>query len=54
MIRRTSAIERAMLIAAGLLLVYPAKWADATGLALVVVALALQWLRRDRPAAAAS
>jgi TRAP-type uncharacterized transport system fused permease subunit len=53
-IRRTSAIERAMLIGAGLLLVYPAKWADATGLALVVVALALQWLRRDRPASAAS
>jgi TRAP transporter 4TM/12TM fusion protein len=53
-IRRTTAIERVMLIAAGLLLVYPAKWADAAGFALVVVALALQWLRRDRPAAAAS
>jgi TRAP transporter 4TM/12TM fusion protein len=45
LIRRAGAIERAMLIAAGILLVYPAGWADATGLALVVIVLALQWLR---------
>ncbi len=49
-IRRANWIERAMLIAAGLLLVYPAKWADATGIVLVVLVGAVQWLRsREAP-----
>ncbi|MBN9462788.1 MAG: TRAP transporter fused permease subunit [Burkholderiales bacterium] len=42
--------ERLALIAAGLLLVYPHAWADASGLALVALALASQWLRaRSQP-----
>ena len=54
LIRRANVIERAMLIAAGILLVYPAAWADATGLALVVIVFALQWLRRTQTASVAS
>jgi TRAP transporter 4TM/12TM fusion protein len=54
LIRRANVIERAMLIAAGILLVYPATWADATGLALVVIVFAVQWLGRSRTASAAS
>jgi len=48
-LRKTTWLERAMLIAAGLLLVYPAAWADAVGLGLAASAVALQWLRRGRP-----
>jgi TRAP transporter 4TM/12TM fusion protein len=40
--KRTSVYERWMLIAAGFLLVYPAPWADAVGIALVIVVAALQ------------
>jgi TRAP transporter 4TM/12TM fusion protein len=42
MFRRTTWIERLALIAAGLLLVYPAPAADVVGLALVAIAVALQ------------
>jgi len=47
--RKTTWLERSMLVAAGLLLVYPAAWADAVGLGLAAGAAALQWLRRARP-----
>jgi len=47
LIRRTTWIEQWMLIAAGLALVYPKALADAIGIALVVIVLALQFLRRD-------
>jgi TRAP transporter 4TM/12TM fusion protein len=46
LLRRTAVYERWMLIAAGFLLVYPAPAADAVGIALVIVVLALQWLRK--------
>jgi TRAP transporter 4TM/12TM fusion protein len=46
MVRRTSALERTMLIVAGLCLVYPAPITDAVGLGLVVLAVVLQRLRR--------
>lgn len=52
MLTRTGKIERALLIAAGLLLVYPTSAADVAGLALVLVAVALQWRRRRAPPAA--
>jgi TRAP-type uncharacterized transport system fused permease subunit len=55
MFRRTTFAERAMLIAAGLLLVYPAAFADVAGIGLMLGAVALQ--RRGRaiaPAAAAA
>ncbi len=46
MLRRTTWLERLMLIAAGLLLVYPATVADLIGLGLVVAAVAMQWWKR--------
>jgi len=52
MFSRTTALERVLLIAAGLLLVYPTTWADLAGTALVVAALLLQRLRLRRPALA--
>jgi TRAP-type uncharacterized transport system fused permease subunit len=52
MFTRTSLLERAMLIAAGLLLVYPTTWADIAGALLVVIPLALQRVRVRRGAAA--
>jgi TRAP transporter 4TM/12TM fusion protein len=42
--------ERAVLIAAGLLLFYAARWADAVGLILTVVVVAAHWARRRRSA----
>jgi TRAP transporter 4TM/12TM fusion protein len=45
MFTRTSVLERAMLIAAGLLLVYPASWADFVGASLVAIPLVLQRIR---------
>jgi len=45
-----SQIERWVLIACGLLLVYPAPAADAIGLAGFAVVLAQQWFRRRRAA----
>ncbi len=49
--RALSQVERWLLIASGLLLIYPAPAADFIGLAGVVAVVASQWLRR--PAAAA-
>ncbi len=42
MLRRTTLLERLMLIVAGILLVYPAAAADVVGMALVLAAVALQ------------
>jgi TRAP transporter 4TM/12TM fusion protein len=50
LLRRTSTFEQAMLVVAGLALVYPRPLFDAVGIALYVVVLVLQYLRR--PAAA--
>ncbi len=52
LLRQANLIERLILIAAGLLLVYPSYYADVSGLVLIVVAFALQiWRRRMMPAA---
>jgi len=45
--KRTTAIERWMLITAGIALVYPGRVADAIGFGLVIAALAMQHFRRD-------
>jgi TRAP-type uncharacterized transport system fused permease subunit len=50
--RRANVLERVMLVSAGLLLVYPALWADAAGLALLLGATALQRFAGRRPAEA--
>ncbi len=42
---RTTLLERAMFIAAGLLLVYPATWSDFAGAALVAIPLVIQRVR---------
>ncbi|HET9594173.1 MAG TPA: TRAP transporter fused permease subunit [Anaeromyxobacteraceae bacterium] len=49
MFRRTTVVERGMLVAAGLLLVYPTAWADLAGIALVAAAVALQRWHRPAP-----
>jgi TRAP transporter 4TM/12TM fusion protein len=54
MFTRTSLLERAMLVAAGLLLVYPATWADLAGAGLIVVPLLLQRTRLKARAPAAA
>jgi TRAP-type uncharacterized transport system fused permease subunit len=41
---------RAMLIAAGFLLIYPETWSRGSGFALIALSLILQWLRRPSPA----
>ncbi len=48
LLRRTLLHERWMLIFAGFLLVYPHQSADIAGFGLIVLALVMQWLRRDR------
>ncbi len=48
LLTRTSLLERTMLLAAGLLLVYPSMISDAVGFLLVVLVLAVQWVRRRR------
>ena len=50
--KRTTPVERWMLIIAGFALVYPGALADLTGFGLVIAALALQYFRRSdaRPA----
>jgi TRAP transporter 4TM/12TM fusion protein len=48
MFRRTTLVERAMLVAAGLLLVYPAALADVAGIGLMLGAVALQRRSRGR------
>ncbi len=46
LLKRTTVWERWMLIVAGFLLVYPAPAADVVGIALVIVVLTTQWLRK--------
>jgi TRAP transporter 4TM/12TM fusion protein len=47
MFLRTTVVERVMLLAAGLLLMYTVRWADVSGAALVAAAVAIQlWRRR--------
>ncbi|HEX5092224.1 MAG TPA: TRAP transporter fused permease subunit, partial [Burkholderiales bacterium] len=48
LLKRTNLVERAMLVAAGFLLVYPKAMFDAIGFALVALVVLMQWLRRDR------
>ena len=50
MFRRTTGLERLMLVAAGLLLVSPIAAADLTGVGLVLAAVILQRWRRPAPA----
>ncbi len=50
-LKRTTAIERAMLIVAGFALVYPVAMADVLGFGLVIAALVLQYARGPRPLA---
>ncbi|TAK44006.1 MAG: TRAP transporter fused permease subunit [Betaproteobacteria bacterium] len=45
---RTTVYERIMLLVAGVMLVYPKTLFDVIGLALVVLVLASQWMRRER------
>jgi TRAP-type uncharacterized transport system fused permease subunit len=52
-LKRTTWIERWMLIAAGLALVYPKVLFDAIGIALVALVLVMQFLRRGTAAAEA-
>jgi TRAP-type uncharacterized transport system fused permease subunit len=44
-LKKTTAVERVMLIVAGFALVYPTVAADLLGIGLVIAALALQYLR---------
>ena len=46
-IKRTTSIERVMLVVAGFALVYPSASADLIGFGLVIAALAMQYLRRN-------
>jgi TRAP-type uncharacterized transport system fused permease subunit len=50
MFQRTSWLERSMLIAAGVLLMHPARASDVAGITLVVAATAIQWSKRRRAA----
>jgi TRAP-type uncharacterized transport system fused permease subunit len=51
---KTTVIERVLLIAAGLLLIYPRPWLDTIGMALLAAVIVLQLVRRGhRPRAAA-
>jgi TRAP transporter 4TM/12TM fusion protein len=47
LLKRTNIAERIMLILAGFLLVYPNAMFDVIGVVLVVLVVAMQWLRRD-------
>ncbi len=46
-LKRTTTLERVMLLVAGFALVYPSAAADAIGFGLVIAALALQYFRTD-------
>jgi TRAP transporter 4TM/12TM fusion protein len=48
LLTRTNLAERAMLVVAGFLLVYPKAMFDAIGFVLVALVLLMQWLRRGR------
>jgi TRAP-type uncharacterized transport system fused permease subunit len=52
LLRACALWERLLLIACGLLLVYPAQASDVAGLAGVALVVAVQWLTRRRAAAA--
>jgi len=43
-LRKATAIERALLIVAGVALVYPGVIADVVGVVLILAVLAMQWL----------
>jgi TRAP-type uncharacterized transport system fused permease subunit len=47
--RKTTVVERGLLVAAGLALVYPKAWLDWVGLALLAVVVVSQYLRRSVP-----
>ena len=51
--KRTNGLERWLLIAAGLALVYPKPMFDYIGIVLILIAVVLQKLRGDAPHAAA-
>jgi TRAP transporter 4TM/12TM fusion protein len=51
-LKKTNVVERTMFIFAGFALVYPGVTADMVGVGLIVLALALQWLRPADPAVA--
>jgi TRAP-type uncharacterized transport system fused permease subunit len=48
-IRKTNLLERWLMILSGLALTYPGVQSDVAGLAGFVLALSLQWLRRNQP-----
>ncbi|HET8745969.1 MAG TPA: C4-dicarboxylate ABC transporter permease, partial [Ramlibacter sp.] len=50
-LRRTTRVERTLLLVAGVLLAYPGWVADLAGIAGVTVAMVMQLLRRDAPVA---
>jgi TRAP transporter 4TM/12TM fusion protein len=50
LLRRTTALEQALLVVAGLALVYPRPLFDAIGVGLFVLVLVLQYARRGAPA----
>jgi TRAP transporter 4TM/12TM fusion protein len=50
-LKRTTWLERTLFIVAGFALVLPGRLSDEIGFACIVVAFALQWLRRERPSA---
>jgi TRAP-type uncharacterized transport system fused permease subunit len=50
LLRRTTKLEQAMLIVAGLALVYPRPLFDVIGVGLFLIVLVLQYLRRPAPA----
>jgi TRAP-type uncharacterized transport system fused permease subunit len=52
LLRKTAAVERWMLIAAGVLLVYPNATFDIIGVALVIAVVVMQKLRAARAAPA--
>jgi TRAP transporter 4TM/12TM fusion protein len=47
LLKRTNIVERTMLVLAGFLLVYPSATFDVIGVVLVMLVVAMQWLRRD-------
>ncbi|NYT84866.1 TRAP transporter permease [Pollutimonas harenae] len=53
LIVRASLLERVLLIFAGFMLVYPGPISNSVGYAMVVLALASQWMRRKKTAVAA-
>jgi TRAP transporter 4TM/12TM fusion protein len=50
-LKKTTTVERVMLIIAGFALVYPSTSADIVGFGLIIAALAMQYLRREPQAA---